>query len=257
MASIAISASLQIVCGSGSQHVTKKQQPQARPARALGTKEATHVSLNVEAQNGFKLAEQEKSTSPVDRPEAEGRADYKSKHALDTESSAVKFSDERWKKGTWDLNMFTKDGKMDWDGIIVAEAKRRKFLELHPEASTNEDPVLFRTSTIPWWAWIMRSHLPEAELINGRAAMVGFFMAYVVDALTGVGVVGQTGNFICKAGLLATVIGIILFRRTEDFDNLKKLADEATFYDKQWQASWKEENQNVTSASTEKTGNKS
>ncbi|KAM5556971.1 light-harvesting complex-like protein 3 isotype 1, chloroplastic [Rosa sericea] len=266
MASIAISASLQIVCGSGSQHVTKKQQPQARPARSLGTKEATPVvSLNVEGQSGFKLAEEKsashvdrpKSTSPVDRPEAEGGADYKSKHALDTESSAVKFSDERWKKGTWDLNMFTKDGKMDWDGIIVAEAKRRKFLELHPEASTNDDPVLFRTSIVPWWAWIKKSHLPEAELLNGRAAMVGFFMAYVVDALTGVGVVGQTGNFICKAGLLATVIGIILFRRTEDFDNLKKLADEATFYDKQWQASWQEQNQNATSGSTEKTGNKS
>ncbi|KAL6127939.1 hypothetical protein ACLB2K_071300 [Fragaria x ananassa] len=148
MASIAISASLQIVCGSGSQHVTKKQQPQARPPRALGTKEATHVvALNVEAQNGLKLAEQEKSTSLVHRPEAESGADYKSKHALDTESSSVKFSDERWKKGTWDLNMFARDGKMDWDGIIEAEAKRRKFLELHPEASTNDDPVLFRTST--------------------------------------------------------------------------------------------------------------
>lgn len=94
-------------------------------------------------------------------------------------------------------------------------------------------------------------------LYIGRAAMVGFFMAYVVDALTGVGVVGQTGNFICKAGLLATVIGIILFRRTNDFDNLKKLADEATFYDKQWQASWQEENQNGTSGSTEKSGSKS
>lgn len=94
-------------------------------------------------------------------------------------------------------------------------------------------------------------------LYIGRAAMVGFFMAYVVDALTGVGVVGQTGNFICKAGLLATVIGIILFSRTDDFDNLKKLADEATFYDKQWQASWQEETQNGTSGSTAKSGSKS
>lgn len=87
--------------------------------------------------------------------------------------------------------------------------------------------------------------------------MVGFFMAYVVDALTGVGVVGQTGNFICKAGLLVTVIGIILFRRTEDIDNLKKLADEATFYDKQWQASWQEENQNAKIGTSQQTGNES
>ncbi|KAK9913934.1 hypothetical protein M0R45_037733 [Rubus argutus] len=189
MASIAISASFQIVCGSGSLHVTKKQQPQPRPARALETKEASRVvALYVEAQNGFKTAEQDKSASHVNRPEAEDGFDYKSKHGSDT------------------------------------------------EASTNDDPVLFRSSIIPWWAWLMRSYLPEAELLNGRAAMVGFFMAYVVDSLTGVGVVGQTGNFICKAGLLVTVIGIILFRRTEDIDNLKKLADEATFYDKQWQA---------------------
>lgn len=69
----------------------------------------------------------------------------------------------------------------------------------------------------------------------GRAAMVGFFMAYIVDGLTGLDVVGQTGNFICKAGLFLTILGILLFRRSEDIENLKKLADEATFYDKQWQ----------------------
>lgn len=44
---------------------------------------------------------------------------------------------------------------------------RRSFLEVYPEAATNEDPVLFRSSIIPWWAWIRRSHLPEAELLNG------------------------------------------------------------------------------------------
>ncbi|XP_050255042.1 light-harvesting complex-like protein 3 isotype 1, chloroplastic [Quercus robur] len=152
-----------------------------------------------------------------------------------------KVVDERWKNGTWDLNMFVHDGKIDWDGVIVAEARRRKFLELHPEAATNQDPVLFRISIIPWWAWLMRSYLPEAKLINGRAAMVGFFMAYLVDALTGLDVVGQTGNFICKAGLFVTVISVILLRRTKDFENLKKLADKATFYDKQRQASWQDQ----------------
>ncbi|KAB2598452.1 hypothetical protein D8674_001372 [Pyrus ussuriensis x Pyrus communis] len=235
MASIAISASLQTVCSS--HQVTK--QPQSKPgARSLGTKEATRVvALNVEA-NSLNVSAQEESALRIEKRKAEDAADSKSKDGLGgAELSAVKFRDERWKNGTWDLNMFSKNGKMDWDGIILAEAKRRKFLELHPEASMNDDPVVFRSSIIPWWAWMMRSYLPEAELINGRAAMVGFFMAYVVDALTGLGVVGQTGNFICKAGFFVTVIAIILIRRTQDLGNLRKLAPEATFYDKQWQAS--------------------
>ncbi|KAJ8552862.1 hypothetical protein K7X08_020255 [Anisodus acutangulus] len=41
-----------------------------------------------------------------------------------SESQDLRFSDERWKNGTWDLNMFVKNGKMDWDSVIVAEAKR-------------------------------------------------------------------------------------------------------------------------------------
>ncbi|GJS04308.1 receptor-like protein EIX2, partial [Tanacetum coccineum] len=138
----------------------------------------------------------------------------------------VEFVDERWKQGTWDLNMFVKSGKMDWDALIVAEAKRRKFLELFPEGATNEEPVLFRTSIIPWWAWITHSHLPEAELLNGRAAMIGFFMGYLVDVLTGLDVVGQSGNFICKIGLFATVLGVILFRQT------KSLKDPHGIYDR-------------------------
>lgn len=106
------------------------------------------------------------------------------------EQSRPRFSDERWKKGTWDLNMFVKQGRMDWDSVIVAgntntlhvfsytmvykvtihsitEAGRRKYLEMHPEASTNDEPVVFRSSIIPWWAWLLHSHLPEAELLNG------------------------------------------------------------------------------------------
>ncbi|KAJ8537151.1 hypothetical protein K7X08_035552 [Anisodus acutangulus] len=158
-----------------------------------------------------------------------------------SESQDLRFADKRWKNGTWDLNMFVKNGKMDWDSVIVAEAKRRKFLELFPEAATNQEPVVFRSSVIPWWAWMMHSHLPEAELLNGRAAMVGFFMAYLVDVLTGLDVVGQMGNFLCKTALLATVACVILFRKRTDFDNLKKLADDATFYDKQWQASWQDQ----------------
>lgn len=36
-----------------------------------------------------------------------------------------------------------------------------------PQSSSNEDPVFFDTSIIPWWAWMKRFHLPEAELLNG------------------------------------------------------------------------------------------
>ncbi|XP_022923520.1 light-harvesting complex-like protein 3 isotype 1, chloroplastic [Cucurbita moschata] len=152
-----------------------------------------------------------------------------------------KFEDPKWVNGTWDLNQFRKDGSTDWDAVIDAEARRRKWLENNPESSSNEDPVLFDTSIVPWWAWIKRYHLPEAEILNGRAAMVGFFMAYFVDSLTGVGLVGQMGNFFCKTLLFIAVVGVLLIRKNEDIETLKKLIDETTFYDKQWQATWQDE----------------
>lgn len=51
--------------------------------------------------------------------------------------------------------------------LNLSEARRRKWLEDNPESSSNEDPILFDTSIIPWWAWMKRFHLPEAELLNG------------------------------------------------------------------------------------------
>lgn len=45
--------------------------------------------------------------------------------------------------------------------------------------------MLFDTAEIPWWAWVKRFHLPEAEKLNGRAAMVGYVLALFVDQLTG------------------------------------------------------------------------
>lgn len=72
--------------------------------------------------------------------------------------------------------------------------------------------------------------------------MVGFFMAYFVDSLTGVGLVDQMNNFFCKTLLFVAVLGVLLIRKNEDVDNLKKLLDESTFYDKQWQATWQDEN---------------
>ncbi|KAL5973780.1 hypothetical protein ACLOJK_030437 [Asimina triloba] len=163
---------------------------------------------------------------------------------------APKFEDPKWVGGTWDLKRFAKDGKTDWDAVIDAEVRRRKWLEQKPEASTNEEPVVFDTNIIPWWAWMKRFHLPEAELLNeplrygdcaGRAAMIGFFMAYLVDSLTGAGLVDQMGNFFCKTLLFVAVAGVLLIRKNEDVQTLKKLVEETTFYDKQWQATWQDE----------------
>ncbi|PWA72735.1 Chlorophyll A-B binding protein [Artemisia annua] len=153
----------------------------------------------------------------------------------------VKFEDAKWVSGTWDLNQFQNNGVTDWDAVIDAEVKRRKWLEDNPESSNNDFPVVFDTSIIPWWAWMKRFHLPEAERLNGRAAMIGFFMAYFVDSLTGVGLVDQMGNFFCKTLLFVAVAGVLFIRKNEDLDNLRKLLDETTYYDKQWQATWQDE----------------
>lgn len=51
---------------------------------------------------------------------------------------------------------------------LFVEARRRKFLEMYPDSATNEEPVVFRSSIIPWWAWLLHSYLPQAELLNGR-----------------------------------------------------------------------------------------
>lgn len=163
--------------------------------------------------------------------------------ALKNEASdpAAAFKDPRWVKGNWDLSKFEKNGKTDWDAVIDAEARRRKWLQDTPETSNNNEPVVFDSSIVPWWAWIKRYHLPEAELLNGRAAMIGFFMAYFVDSLTGVGLVDQMGNFFCKTLLFIAVAGVLFIRKNEDVESLKKLFEEVTFYDKQWQATWKED----------------
>lgn len=156
------------------------------------------------------------------------------------------FVDPRWVAGTWDLMQFRKNGTTDWDAVIDAEARRRKWLETNPESSSNDNPVVFDTSIVPWWAWIKRFHLPEAELLNGRAAMIGFFMTYLVDSLTGVGLVDQMNNFFCKTLLFVAVAGVLLIRKNEDVDTFKKLLEETTFYDKQWQATWQDENSSTS-----------
>ncbi|KAG2244933.1 hypothetical protein Bca52824_093203 [Brassica carinata] len=157
----------------------------------------------------------------------------------ETTETLIKFQDARWVNGTWDLKQVEKDGKTDWDDVIVSE---------NPETTSNDEPVVFDTSIIPWWAWMKRYHLPEAELLNGRAAMIGFFMAYFVDSLTGVGLVDEMGNFFCKSLLFVAVAGVLFVRKNEDADKLKKLFDETTLYDKQWQAAWKDSDEDSSSS---------
>ncbi|XP_031502222.1 light-harvesting complex-like protein 3 isotype 1, chloroplastic [Nymphaea colorata] len=168
-------------------------------------------------------------------------------------NGAPAFEDSRWVNGTWDLQQFRKNGETDWDEVIVSEAKRRKWLEENPESSSNDRLVVFDTSIVPWWAWIKRYHLQEAEKLNGRAAMVGFFMAYLVDSLTGVGLVDQMGNFFCKLLLFVAVAGVLLIRKNEDLETLKNLVSEITLYDKQWQAAWQDDDSsNSTTTDTKK-----
>ena len=151
------------------------------------------------------------------------------------------FEDPRWIGGTWDLKQFQKDGSTDWDAVIDAEVRRRKWLQDNLETMSNDDLIVFDTSIIPWWAWMKRFHLPEAKLLNGRAAMIGLFMAYLVDSLTKVGLVDQMGNFFCKTLLFVAIVGVLVIRKNEDLDNIKKLIEETTFYDKQWQATWQDD----------------
>ncbi|KAG8076629.1 hypothetical protein GUJ93_ZPchr0006g43686 [Zizania palustris] len=184
----------------------------------------------------------EAPSKPLPSPAASNGAAVKAKEPEPT--PLPRFRDSRWVNGTWDLKQFDKSGAVDWDAVIDAEARRRKWLEDCPEATSPDEAVVFDTSIIPWWAWMKRFHLPEAEKLNGRAAMIGFFMAYFVDSLTGVGLVDQMGNFFCKTLLFVAVAGVLLVRKNEDIETVKKLIDETTFYDKQWQATWQDEPKN-------------
>lgn len=58
--------------------------------------------------------------------------------------------------------------------LCFSEARRRKWLEDYPEATSNDEAVVFDTSIIPWWAWIKRFHLPEAERLNGLLSHLSF-----------------------------------------------------------------------------------
>ncbi|KAK0587550.1 hypothetical protein LWI29_024740 [Acer saccharum] len=212
-----------------------------KPFLSLSSRRQSHFTVKASTtDNGGGVSA---PAAIVEEPKAQEEVSVKSNGAVDAQEVEVviKFQDPKWINGTWDLKQFQKDGQTNWDAVIDAEVKRRKWLEDNPESSSNDDPVVFDTSIIPWWTWMKRFHLPEAELLNGRAAMIGFFMAYLVDSLTGVGLVDQMGNFVCKTLLFVAVVGVLVIRKNEDIETLKKLLEETTYYDKQWKATWQDE----------------
>ncbi|KAF8027341.1 hypothetical protein BT93_E0287 [Corymbia citriodora subsp. variegata] len=239
-----------------SPHSLPKPRLTHKPSLSLRPKRPAFVAANASSDNGAgvvpssAVAVEEEPKVAVEQakePETEegGAGSNGSASSASSDEGAVavtQFKDSRWVGGTWDLKQFQKGGATDWDAVIDAEVRRRKWLEDNPESSSNDDPVVFETSIIPWWAWMKRFHLPEAELLNGRAAMIGFFMAYLVDSLTGVGLVDQMGNFFCKTLLFIAVVGVLVIRKNEDIETIKKLIEETTFYDKQWQATWQDDN---------------
>jgi len=78
----------------------------------------------------------------------------------------------------------------------------------------------------------------QAEKLNGRAAMMGYVLAYGVDRLTGAGIADQQDSFLGKLALHAVVFAILIFRTSATIPIYKNLLDEATFYDRQWAATW-------------------
>ena len=59
-----------------------------------------------------------------------------------------------------------------------------------PQSFKYETPERFGESLTTARPW-NRSALAEVELLNGRAAMLGFMAAILVERMTGYGIVGQ------------------------------------------------------------------
>ena len=70
--------------------------------------------------------------------------------------------------------------------------------------------------------------------------MIGYAAGWLVDAATNVGLVDQQNSFFGKLLLFISVVGVLAIRKISDVDTIRNLADESTFYDKQWQATWKD-----------------
>lgn len=84
--------------------------------------------------------------------------------------------------------------------------------------------------------------------------MVGYALGYFVDLLTHNGLVAQTDNFLGKTLMLITFAGCAFIRNTKDIEGYKGLINEATFYDKQWQATWEGQERVRASANRELSG---
>eukprot|EP00887_Chlorella_sp_A99_P004020 scaffold11.g4020.t1 len=206
------------------------------------------LAVRAEGDNGTAVAtaeRKERKLSPLQRGGTLQGAAAAGKDASDkfkamAEGGAVKgpvntivdgrYRDYRWKGGRWNLSLFTdpRTGETDWDAVIDAEMARRKLLEETPIPSINEEPVVFDTSEVPWWAWVRRFHLPEAEKLNGRAAMIGYVAALFVDQLSGAGLLDQQNSFLGKIALFLTVLAVLAFRSQSDVAKYKNL----------WNATW-------------------
>lgn len=227
-----------------------------RVVRVTGSR-VNRVIVRADADDNGNTAVKERKPSPLERGGTLSGAAAAGKDASDKFKAMAegveisgpvmqitedgKFRDYRWSNGRWDMSNAAfkgADGEIDWDLVIDAEMARRQLLEDTPIPSTNEEPVLFDTAEIPWWAWVRRFHLPEAEKLNGRAAMLGYVLAIFVDKLTGAGLIDQQESFLGKIALHICVFGVLLVRNVADIDSIKNLIDEATFYDKQWTATW-------------------
>jgi len=173
-------------------------------------------------------------------PAAKAAPAKKAKKAKKAKAEGPVFNDSRWVNGTWDLSQFKgSDGETDWDLVIDAEIERRDILERNPQGTEFTNPQTFQASQIPAWNWIKRFHLEEAERLNGRAAMVGYLAAGVIELANGTGLVEQQESFLGKLALHLVVFGCLIFRDwKKDIKNFTNLADEATFYDRQWEATW-------------------
>ena len=62
---------------------------------------------------------------------------------------------------------------------------------------------------------------PQAEKLNGRAAMVGYAIAWFVDSLSGWGLVDQQNSFLGKFLLHIAVFAILIFRNLEAIPKYK------------------------------------
>lgn len=107
MASLTVTISMQKACSTA--YFTSKHKSMLKPSCSLATKQAAApiVTLNIES-NSLNL---DKS--------GEAQAEVALKKDRE-EAHEPEFFDSRWKEGTWDLNMFVKNGKMDWDSVISA-----------------------------------------------------------------------------------------------------------------------------------------